>query len=120
MDKKLFMISKLLFSCIFISFGFNKNLCLDNLRIQTDRKVPSLDVIMFDIPKTGLKVSAIDRVYFVKDNDTLDSMGYIRIKENPTTITFFYKTPRFMELRDSVEIRKEFLKEKIVVSFKKR
>lgn len=58
--------------------------CIEKTEVQINRKLPSLDVIIFTVTDkkiiNKLKSTEMDRVYFLKNEDTLDNIGYIRTK----------------------------------------
>jgi len=95
--------------------------CYEELRTQVNRELPSLDVLMFDVVNDSLtnKLNRLnlDRLFFVKDNDTLESIGYVKTKQTGFKTTFFYKTTRFINLNDTIDIKDNFKEENIILLF---
>jgi hypothetical protein len=98
-------------------------ICIENVTVYSNRKLPGFDTIVFKVKSEEIikkiKMSEIDRVFIIKNLDTIDDIGYIKTKINADKISFFYRTTEFIEFRDSISIKKAFLEmEKVIFLMK--
>ncbi|WP_148639296.1 hypothetical protein [Aquimarina longa] len=99
--------------------NIDSKICIENVIVHSNREFPGFDTIVFRIKSDEMiekiKTSEIDRVLFIKNIDTIDNIGYIKNQIDKNKISFFYRTTEFIEFKDSISIKKEFLELKKVI-----
>jgi hypothetical protein len=80
--------------------------------------VVSITMDRDDFLKDKFTIENITEVFFIKDGDTLEKRRHFKKKVNVKTVNLIFLTTRLIDVEDTVSIKNELIKEKVLIVFK--